>query len=108
MNSLGLRFEEPQGTTIAPGGSCRLARGSPFRDASSQICHRPSAFGNRKLVLGAPLSRTNRQHKKDADQRGQHIRPHIRFFLDREQVVDLAQAIRGDDQVQILSALSGG
>ncbi|MDO8432530.1 MAG: MoaD/ThiS family protein [Candidatus Binatus sp.] len=36
------------------------------------------------------------------------IRRHIRFFVNREQVTDLAQALRDDDEVQILCALSGG
>jgi len=36
------------------------------------------------------------------------IRRHIRFFVNREQVTDLSQALRDDDEVQILCALSGG
>ena len=36
------------------------------------------------------------------------IRRHIRFFVNREQVVDLAQELHPDDEVQILCALSGG
>jgi sulfur-carrier protein len=36
------------------------------------------------------------------------IRRHIRLFVNREQVVDLAQSLHDDDEVQILCALSGG
>jgi sulfur-carrier protein len=36
------------------------------------------------------------------------IRRHIRLFVNREQVVDLSQRLRDDDEVQILCALSGG
>ncbi len=41
------------------------------------------------------------------DEQGR-IRRHIRFFVNREQVSDLAQAIHTDDEVQIICALSGG
>jgi molybdopterin converting factor small subunit len=36
------------------------------------------------------------------------IRPHIRFFVNAEQVRDLGAALRPVDEVQILQALSGG
>jgi molybdopterin synthase sulfur carrier subunit len=36
------------------------------------------------------------------------IRPHIRIFVNREQVYDLACVLRASDEVQILQALSGG
>jgi hypothetical protein len=36
------------------------------------------------------------------------IRPHIRFFVNAEQVRDLGAALRPADEVQILQALSGG
>ena len=36
------------------------------------------------------------------------IRKHIRLFVNREQVADLSQRLRDDDEVQILCALSGG
>jgi molybdopterin synthase sulfur carrier subunit len=36
------------------------------------------------------------------------IRPHIRIFVNREQVFNLATALRVTDEVQILQALSGG
>ena len=41
------------------------------------------------------------------DEQGR-IRRHIRFFVNREQVVDLAKELHDDDEVQILCALSGG
>lgn len=41
------------------------------------------------------------------DEQGR-IRRHIRFFVNREQVADLAQELHDDDEVQILCALSGG
>jgi molybdopterin converting factor small subunit len=41
------------------------------------------------------------------DEQGR-IRRHIRFFVNREQVADLAQELHADDDVQILCALSGG
>jgi molybdopterin converting factor small subunit len=36
------------------------------------------------------------------------VRPHIRIFVNREQVRRLDVALRPSDQVQILQALSGG
>ena len=36
------------------------------------------------------------------------IRPHIRIFVNREQVRDLNWALHPSDEVQILQALSGG
>jgi len=36
------------------------------------------------------------------------MRPHIRFFVDGEQVFDLARPLRPGESVQIVQALSGG
>jgi molybdopterin converting factor small subunit len=36
------------------------------------------------------------------------MRPHMRFFINGEQVFDLARALRPTDAVQIVQALSGG
>jgi molybdopterin converting factor small subunit len=36
------------------------------------------------------------------------MRPHMRFFVNGEQVFDLAAALRPGDEVQIVQALSGG
>jgi molybdopterin synthase sulfur carrier subunit len=36
------------------------------------------------------------------------MRPHMRFFVNGEQVLDLAQPLRPGDEVQIVQALSGG
>jgi molybdopterin converting factor small subunit len=36
------------------------------------------------------------------------IRPHMRIFVNREQVRELATPLRPSDEVQILQALSGG
>ena len=36
------------------------------------------------------------------------MRAHMRFFVNREQVYDLAQVLRPDDEIQIVQALSGG
>ena len=36
------------------------------------------------------------------------IRPHIRFFVDGEQVHDLSQPLRATDELIIVQALSGG
>ena len=36
------------------------------------------------------------------------MRPHIRFFINGEQVFDLAHPLRPTDAVQIVQALSGG
>jgi molybdopterin synthase sulfur carrier subunit len=38
----------------------------------------------------------------------ERIRPHIRFFVNRERVHDLDCRLRDGDEVQILCALSGG
>ena len=36
------------------------------------------------------------------------MRPHVRFFVDGEQVFDLARPLRPGESVQIVQALSGG
>lgn len=36
------------------------------------------------------------------------IRTHMRFFVNNEQVFDLAHPVRSTDSVQIIQALSGG
>jgi molybdopterin converting factor small subunit len=36
------------------------------------------------------------------------MRPHIRFFVNGEQVFDLLESLRPTDEVQIVQALSGG
>jgi molybdopterin converting factor small subunit len=36
------------------------------------------------------------------------IRPHIRIFVNGEQIPDLAVPVRSDDDVHIICALSGG
>lgn len=36
------------------------------------------------------------------------MRAHMRFFVNGEQVFDLARALRPDDEIQIVQALSGG
>jgi molybdopterin converting factor small subunit len=36
------------------------------------------------------------------------MRPHVRFFVNGEQSFDLNLALRADDEVQIVQALSGG
>jgi molybdopterin converting factor small subunit len=37
-----------------------------------------------------------------------HVRPHIRVFLDGRQVYDLAMPVEPESEVQIVQALSGG
>ena len=36
------------------------------------------------------------------------MRPHIRFFVNYEQVFDMKRSLRPTDEVQIVQALSGG
>lgn len=36
------------------------------------------------------------------------MRPHMRFFVNGEQVLDTARSLRPNDSVQIVQALSGG
>lgn len=38
----------------------------------------------------------------------ERMRPHIRFFVNGEQVHDLSQPLRATDEVVIVQALSGG
>jgi molybdopterin converting factor small subunit len=38
----------------------------------------------------------------------ERVRPHIRFFVNSEQVFDLARPLQPSDQVFIVQALSGG
>jgi len=41
------------------------------------------------------------------DEQGE-IRPHMRFFVNDEQVFDMVHALRQSDTVQLVQALSGG
>ena len=36
------------------------------------------------------------------------MRPHMRFFVNGEQVFDMARPLRASDSIQIVQALSGG
>jgi len=38
----------------------------------------------------------------------ERMRPHIRFFVNGEQVFDLTRPLRPEDSVQVVQALSGG
>jgi sulfur-carrier protein len=38
----------------------------------------------------------------------ERMRPHMRFFVNGEQVLDLRQPLGPDDEVQLVQALSGG
>jgi sulfur-carrier protein len=38
----------------------------------------------------------------------ENMRPHMRFFVNGEQVLDTTRALRPTDSVQIVQALSGG
>ena len=38
----------------------------------------------------------------------EHMRPHMRFFVNGKQVYDLGRELRLDDAVHIVQALSGG
>ena len=38
----------------------------------------------------------------------ERIRPHMRFFIDGEQVRDLARPVGANDELMIVQALSGG
>jgi molybdopterin synthase sulfur carrier subunit len=38
----------------------------------------------------------------------QQMRPHMRFFVNGEQVLDIRHPLAPDDEVQIVQALSGG
>ncbi len=38
----------------------------------------------------------------------ERIRPHLRLFVNGEQVFDLARPLRAGDELQIVQALSGG
>lgn len=60
------------------------------------------------------MARTTRKSTTHPDVRFRIIdeqdrmRPHIRFFVNGEQVFDLARPLRPWDAVQIVQALSGG
>jgi len=62
-------------------------------------------------TLGALLVDLDRRHPgirfRMIDEQDR-IRPHVRFFVNGEQVFDLARPLRRGDEVQIVQALSGG
>ena len=62
-------------------------------------------------TLGAVLAHLDRRYagirfRMIDEQDG--IRPHIRFFVNGEQVRDLSRPLRASDEVVIVQALSGG
>jgi len=65
----------------------------------------------RGATLGAVLADLDRQYAgirfRIVDEQGR-IRPHIRIFVNGEQVRDLAQPLGAVDEVVIVQALSGG
>ena len=62
-------------------------------------------------TLGAVLVDLDRQYSgirfRMVDEQDR-IRPHIRIFVNGEQIRDLAQPLRATDEVVIVQALSGG
>ena len=62
-------------------------------------------------TLAAVLAELERQYPgirfRMIDEQG-HIRPHIRFFVNGEQVRDLSHPLNAVDEVVIVQALSGG
>jgi molybdopterin converting factor small subunit len=62
-------------------------------------------------TLGALLADLDRRHPgirfRIVDEQDQ-LRPHMRFFVNGEQVHDLARPLRPGDEVQLVQALSGG
>jgi len=67
--------------------------------------------GAEGATLGALLVDLDRRHPgirfRMIDEQDR-IRPHVRFFVNGEQVFDLARPLRRGDEVQIVQALSGG
>ena len=62
-------------------------------------------------TIGELLDDLDRRYRgicfRIVDEQG-HLRPHMRVFLNGEQVFDLMTAVQPADRVQILQALSGG
>ncbi|HEX9243635.1 MAG TPA: MoaD/ThiS family protein [Anaeromyxobacter sp.] len=62
-------------------------------------------------TLGALLADLDRRHPgirfRIVDEQDR-LRSHMRFFVNGEQVHDLAQPLRPGDEVQLVQALSGG
>ena len=63
------------------------------------------------LTLGALLADLDRQYPgirfRMIDEQDR-MRPHIRFFVNGEQIFDLSHSLRPTDQLLIVQALSGG
>ena len=62
-------------------------------------------------TIGELLDDLDRRYRgirfRIVDEQG-HLRPHMRVFLNGEQVFDLMATVQPTDRVQILQALSGG
>ena len=62
-------------------------------------------------TLGAVLADLDRQYPgirfRMVDEQD-HVRPHMRIFINGAQVMDLARPLSADDTVHIVQALSGG
>ena len=79
---------------------------SPLR--SYTACHEVDANGTTLADLVADLDRQWPGIRFRMVDEQDCIRPHIRFFVNGEQVRDLAVTLRPADEVQIVQALSGG
>jgi molybdopterin converting factor small subunit len=66
------------------------------------------AFGSTFAELIADLDRRYPGLRFRIIDEQDEMRPHVRFFLNGEQVFDLGRALRPTDSVQIVQALSGG
>jgi molybdopterin converting factor small subunit len=71
-------------------------------------CHLVEAEGKTIAGLLADLDRRYPGLRFRMIDEQDSIRPHIRIFVNREQVRELAAPLRPSDEVQIFQALSGG
>jgi sulfur-carrier protein len=58
------------------------------------------------LLLGLDRRYPGLRHRIVDEQ--DHIRRHIRFFINGDMAADLDRTLHGDDEVMIVAALSGG
>ena len=69
---------------------------------------RPNVQVQQALALLADLDRRYPGIRFRMIDEQDRMRPHVRFFVNGEQVFDLARPLAAGDEVQIVQALSGG
>ena len=95
--------EDPDGGS----GGMKVNIPSPLRSYTGNRTAVEASGGSLREALGnLEASYTGIRFRMIDEQEG--IRPHIRFFVNQDLVVDLNHSLKADDEIHIICAISGG